>query len=225
MLAGDAAHRQMPAGGQAINLGLQDGVNLGWKLAARVTGRGSERLLDTYHDERHEVGRRVLGNIEAQALLLLGDAEVASVRVVLASLIEQPGVRDELAATIAGLDVRYEPGWHPLVGDRLPHLDLRLEPAAGRRARTTSSTALARSGRSLLFDLSASSPRRAWLRRAMASWDGLVEVVSATAPPGAATDGLDTVLVRPDGHVAWASDQDADPRPAVRRWCGRARRR
>jgi len=86
LLAGDAAHCQMPSGGQAINLGIQDAANLGWKLAAVATGRAPDRLLDTYHDERHEIGRLVLSNIEAQGLLLLGGPEVDSTRAVLAEL-------------------------------------------------------------------------------------------------------------------------------------------
>ncbi|MBC6456926.1 FAD-dependent monooxygenase [Actinomadura sp. HBU206391] len=106
LLAGDAAHQQMPVGGQALNLGLQDAVNLGWKLAAEVTGRAQEGLLDSYHDERHAVGRRVLSNIEAQALLLLGGDEVDAIRAVLAELIEFPTVRDRLAGVISGLDIR-----------------------------------------------------------------------------------------------------------------------
>jgi hypothetical protein len=202
LLAGDAAHQQMPVGGQAMNLGLQDAVNLGWKLAAEVRGRAPEGLLDSYHTERHEVGRRVLRNIEAQALLLLGGADVDPAREVLAELIGYPVVRDLLAGTISGLNVRYERGWHPLVGTRLPQVDL-----AG-----TSTTELLRTGRGFLLDGSADPGRGAWLRRVVPGLD-----VVATLGP---IEGLDTVLVRPDGYVAWASAMGADPRPAIRRWFG-----
>lgn len=105
LLAGDAAHRQMPSGGQAINLGIQDAANLGWKLAAEVTGSAPDGLLDSYHHERHEVGRRVLNNIRAQGLLLLGGPEVDQLRAVLAELIAYPEVNDRLASMISGLDI------------------------------------------------------------------------------------------------------------------------
>jgi 2-polyprenyl-6-methoxyphenol hydroxylase-like FAD-dependent oxidoreductase len=212
LLAGDAAHLQMPAGGQAINLGIQDAVNLGWKLAAEVSGRAPEGLLDTYHDERHEVGRRVLHNIEAQSLLLLGDSYVEPARTVLAELIGYPEVRDLLAGMISGLDVRYESGAHPLVGARMPHVQL--------DTGSVSTTVLLRSGRGVLLDLSADSGRQAWLRDAMSEWAQRVDLASSASPSGDPVDGLDTVLLRPDGYVAWASSQSADPRPALRRWFG-----
>ncbi|WP_308373481.1 SDR family oxidoreductase [Streptomyces sp. MUM 2J] len=107
LLAGDAAHQQMPIGGQALNLGLQDAVNLGWKLAATVRGRAPEGLLDTYHRERHAVGRRVLSNIRAQARLLLGGPEVEALRTVIGELTAHEPVRAHLAGMISGLDVRH----------------------------------------------------------------------------------------------------------------------
>ena len=155
LLAGDAAHQQLPAGGQAINLGLHDAVNLGWKLAAEVTGRAPLGLLDSYHDERHAAGRHTLDNIEAQTLLLLGGREVDAARRVMAELIALPSVRDNLAATISGLDVRYGqacPGEHPLVGRRLPPVEVETE--SGR----TKVTELLRKGRGLLLDLSGGTP-------------------------------------------------------------------
>ncbi|MBN0046088.1 SDR family oxidoreductase [Streptomyces actuosus] len=105
LLAGDAAHQQMPIGGQALNLGLQDAVNLGWKLAATVRGRAPDGLLDTYHRERHAVGRRVLSNIRAQARLLLGGPEVEALRTVIGELTAHEPVRAHLAGMISGLDV------------------------------------------------------------------------------------------------------------------------
>lgn len=214
LLAGDAAHQQMPASGQAINLGIQDAVNLGWKLAAEVSGHAPDGLLDTYHDERHEIGWRVLRNIEAQALLLLGNADVEPARVVLGELIKYPTVRDLLAGTISGLDVRYDRGWHPLVGARMPHIHL------DTGSWTSSPTALLRSGRGVLLDFSADSVRQAWLRDAVDEWAQRVDLVSSASPPVDPIDGLDTLLLRPDGYVAWASSQAADPRPAMYRWFG-----
>ncbi|MET7985068.1 MULTISPECIES: SDR family oxidoreductase [unclassified Streptomyces] len=103
-LAGDAAHVQLPVGGQALNLGLQDAADLGGKLAARLAGRAGEELLDTYHAVRHPVGSRVLGNIEAQAQLLFGGPELDGVRTVFRELLGIPAARRHLAAMISGLD-------------------------------------------------------------------------------------------------------------------------
>ncbi|ROR34049.1 oxygenase [Kitasatospora cineracea] len=127
LFAGDAAHRQMPIGGQALNLGLQDAFNLGWKLAAVVRGDAGDDLLDTYHDERHAVGRRVLANIRSQATMLLGGPEVEPVRTLLGELITREEVRGHLAGMISGLDVRYpvDGPEHPLLGARLPHVLVR----------------------------------------------------------------------------------------------------
>ncbi|MEW2286366.1 FAD-dependent monooxygenase [Streptomyces sp. NPDC047841] len=145
LFAGDAAHRQMPIGGQALNLGLADAFNLGWKLAAHVTGRAHPDLLDTYHRERHPVGRRVLAGIRAQALLLLGGPEVQPLRELMTELIALEPVRAHLAGLVSGLDVRYDVGGpaHPLLGARLPHLVL--DTPGGR----TSTTGLLRAGRGL----------------------------------------------------------------------------
>jgi oxygenase len=209
LLAGDAAHLQLPSGGQAINLGLQDAVNLGWKLAASVNGRAPAGLLDSYATERQAIGRQVLRNIEAQSLLLLGDPDIEPARAVLAELIGHPEVRDRLAGMISGLDVRY--GADSLAGLRMPHLELDL----GRRS--TSSTELLRSGCGLLLDFSGEPIRQAALR----DWaDGCalrVRMVSAPRPDDALPD---TVLIRPDGYLAWQGSRTDDPRPALRSWFG-----
>ncbi|MCH0542328.1 SDR family oxidoreductase [Streptomyces sp. MUM 203J] len=217
-LAGDAAHAQMPIGGQALNLGLQDAVNLGWKLAAQVCERGPDGLLDSYHTERHAVGRRTLGNIGAQSLLLLGGEEVEAAREVVAELVRHEDVRTHLAGMISGLDVRYDvgPGGHPLLGARLPHLGLTTEDGP------TTSLALLRSGRGLLLDLSADADRAAGLRASAAPWAGLVDTVAAGPVGGQdALAGAAAVLVRPDGHIAWTgSDGESDLTTALRRWFG-----
>jgi len=110
LLAGDAAHVQMPVGGQAINVGLQDAVNLGWKLAAQVRGWAPAGLLDSYHAERHPVAARVLTEVRAQATLLFGGAEVDALRAVLTQVCELTEVHAHLAGRVSGLDVRYDLG-------------------------------------------------------------------------------------------------------------------
>ncbi|WP_245574050.1 FAD-dependent monooxygenase [Amycolatopsis nigrescens] len=209
LLAGDAAHRQLPVGGQALNLGLQEAVNLGWKLAMTVAGRAPAGLLDSYHEERHPVARRVLASVGTQALLLFGGAELDPVRALLAELLEQ--APEHFGRTAGGLDIRYGDDVNPLTGARLPHVEL------GTGDGPSSSTSLLRTGRGVLLDLSGESGR---LAAAAAPWRERVDLVPAVPPPGSPVDGLATVLLRPDGHVAMAAGRDADPRPALRRWFG-----
>ncbi|MFJ6937470.1 SDR family oxidoreductase [Streptomyces sp. NPDC101132] len=204
LLAGDAAHQQMPIGGQALNLGLQDAVNLGWKLAATVLGRAAPGLLDSYHHERHEVGRRVLGNISAQARLLLGGPEVESLRSVFGELIGYERVRAHLAGMISGLDIRYGagPGAHPLTGARLPYAEL-----AGAAAPGTVLGPL-RAGRGVLLVFP--GPGAAALAGAAGSWSGALDTVTVpAAPEGGDLVGVPALLVRPDGYVAWAGGDPA----------------
>ncbi|MBT2386311.1 SDR family oxidoreductase [Streptomyces sp. ISL-11] len=217
-LAGDAAHRQMPIGGQALNLGLQDALNLGWKLAAQVAGRGPDGVLDSYHRERHATGARTLANIRAQALFLLGGGEVDAARQVMTELLDHPRARTHLAGMISGLDIRYDTGDgvgdHPLLGLRLPHFTL-----ATADGTTVTSTALLRTGGGLLIDLTGRTDPS--LAATAAPWAPLVRTVTATtsgpAPAGA-------LLVRPDGHIAWAGGQDttdtAGLSTALTRWFG-----
>ncbi|MFI8258540.1 SDR family oxidoreductase [Streptomyces filamentosus] len=218
LLAGDAAHQQMPIGGQALNLGLQDAVNLGWKLAAQVAERGPDGLLDSYHDERHPVARRVLSNIRTQALLLLGGPEVDAVREVLAELTPRENVRTHLAGMISGLDVRHDagPGRHPLLGRRLPPRPLTTPdgPTTGAR--------LLRSGRGVLLLPSGDGTARS-LRETAAPWSALVDTVDVVLPPHATAEDSAALLVRPDGHVAWAggaADDASGLRTALLRWFG-----
>ncbi|MEV0130294.1 FAD-dependent monooxygenase [Dactylosporangium sp. NPDC050688] len=211
LLAGDAAHQQLPAGGQALNLGLQDAVNLGWKLAAQLRGDAPAGLLDTYHAERHPAGRRVLANVQAQARLLFDGNRPSGARELMAELIEQPTVRDLLAAGISGLDVCYARGPHPLVGRRAPELPAR------QTGLPTTTTRMLRSGRGLLLDLGGAG---GWLRAAWQGWDHRVEF--GTAEPTPAYDGAAAVLVRPDGIVAWAGADSAGLREALGTWFGSA---
>jgi oxygenase len=211
-LAGDAAHAQMPVGGQALNLGLQDAANLGWKLAAAVAGWAPDGLLDSYHAERHEVGERVLANIRAQALVLLGGGEVEPVRGVLAELLEYDPVRARLAATVSGVDVRYDtgPGVHPLLGARIP-------PEGTRPG----SASLLRSARALLLDLTATGTAASgrWADRA-GPWAGRVDTATAEPVPDGTLSGIEAVLVRPDGHVVWVAGDGTNVESALRRWFG-----
>ncbi|MDW8805208.1 FAD-dependent monooxygenase [Streptomyces scabiei] len=216
VLAGDAAHIHLPAGGQGMNTGIQDATNLGWKLGAVATGRAPESLLDSYHEERYPVGRRLLMNTRAQALLILGGPEVQPLREVFGELIRYEEVARHLAAMVSGQEIRYDvgPGGHPLLGRRMPRLEL---VGADHK---TSSTELLRTGRGLLLDL-ADNPR---LRQRAAVWAGRVDIVTAE-PHGVSEDsalaGTTAVLVRPDGHVAWAAPGSHHDLPmALERWFG-----
>jgi len=220
LFAGDAAHQQMPIGGQALNLGLQDAVNLGWKLAAELAGLAPAGLLDSYHTERHAVGRRVLANIRAQALLLLGNADIEPVRALLGELIALPDVRARLAAMIGGLDIRYDvgPGDDPLLGARLPAA--RLVTAGGA---ASSTAALLRTGRGLLLSLG--DPPEARLGE-VAPWADRVDAVTAVPVPDTAPAPLrrgGAVLVRPDGHIVWTASAGTPLPAALLRWFGPAR--
>ncbi|MFC9932096.1 FAD-dependent monooxygenase [Streptomyces sp. NPDC127190] len=218
-LAGDAAHIHLPAGGQGMNTSIQDAVNLGWKLAAVVRGKAPESLLDTYHDERHPVGKRLLMNTQAQGLLFLSGSEVQPLRDVLTELIQYPEVSRHLAAMVSGLEIRYDldGGRHPLLGRRMPRLEL-----AGENVRT-SSTELLHTGRGVLLDLT----DNAVLRGRAAGWTDRVDVVTAE-PQDLGEDsplvGTTAVLVRPDGYVAWAAPGSHSDLPmALERWFGPAR--
>ncbi|MEU0671718.1 SDR family oxidoreductase [Streptomyces sp. NPDC006172] len=201
LLAGDAAHQQMPIGGQALNLGLQDAVNLGWKLAATVQGRAPEGLLDTYHDERHTVGRRVLSNIRAQARLLLGGPEVEALRSVVGELTSYERVRVHLAGMISGLDVRYGDA-EGAVGLRLP--EVRLDSGA-----TTAELLCSARGLLLVTDEA--------LAGVAENWSASVDTVTAR-PLDAGPLSSGAVLVRPDGYVAWAGGSADGLREALGRW-------
>ncbi|MFF2083905.1 FAD-dependent monooxygenase [Nocardia sp. NPDC058176] len=217
LLAGDAAHVHLPAGGQGMNTGIQDAVNLGWKLAAVIRGTAPAALLDSYHTERHEVGQRLLANTKAQSLFILGGEEVGPLREVLRELVAYPEVERHLAARVTGLDIRYDVGGgtHPLLGARLPRRPLL------RGGRPTDTAALLRSGRGVLLDLT----DNAVLRGRAQPWIDRIDVVTATAVEPFDTAARTTAaLVRPDGHVAWVAPGTDDDLPtALDRWFGPAR--
>ena len=201
LLAGDAAHIHSPAGGQGIGLGIQDAVNLGWKLAQVAQGISAESLLDTYQAERHPAAARALEYSKAMSALQRQDPRIASVRDLIGDLLAMDEPRRHLVGIVSGLDVHYDLGeGHPLLGRRMPDLDLVRDGAEERVY------SLLHTGRPLLIDLGqpGSVTLGAWTDRVQlvdASYAGAWElpVIGAVEAPSA-------VLVRPDGHVAWVGD-------------------
>ncbi len=217
LLAGDSAHIHLPAGGQGMNTSIQDAVNLGWKLAAVVNGWAPQGLLDTYHTERHAVGKRLLMNTRAQGLLFLSGPEVQPLRDVLGELIGYEDVAKHLAAMVSGLEIRYDVGSgdHPLLGRRMPQVEL----TVGERRRT--SRELLHSARGVLLDFE----DNARLRARAAGWADRVDIVTADPAeltPASGLHGTSAVLVRPDGYVAWAAPGSHHDLPmALERWFGK----
>ncbi|MGW0394701.1 FAD-dependent monooxygenase [Streptomyces sp. NPDC003042] len=217
LLAGDSAHIHLPAGGQGMNTSIQDAVNLGWKLAAEVNGWAPRGLLDTYHTERHAVGKRLLMNTRAQGLLFLSGPEVQPLRDVLTELISYEEVAKHLAAMVSGLEISYDvgSGGHPLLGKRMPQVELLIGQ------RRTSSRELLHSARGVLLDFEGN----ARLRARAAGWADRVDIVTAEPQEPTATSGLQgtsAVLIRPDGYVAWAAPGSHHDLPmALERWFGK----
>ncbi|RTM12657.1 MAG: hypothetical protein EKK33_15325 [Bradyrhizobiaceae bacterium] len=219
LLAGDAAHIHHSVGGQGLNLGVQDAVNLGWKLAQVVKGTSPGSLLDSYHSERHPVGARVLKNTMAQiALLRRGDDGRKAAREAITELLAMDEPRRRFGAMMSGLDIAYDLGeGHKLLGRRMPDLDLAIE---GRKL--TLFTLLHRARGVLInFGPRGSIDAAPWRDRidvVDAEYDGVWElpVVGRVATPGA-------VLVRPDGHVAWVGDEGQQGlEETLARWFGAA---
>ncbi|MCF3131291.1 FAD-dependent monooxygenase [Streptomyces olivochromogenes] len=214
-LAGDAAHIHLPIGAQGMSAGVQDAVNLGWKLALALKGQAPENLLDTYHSERHPVGARILINTLAQRSLYLGGGDMAPMREVFAELVEgHESVRRHLVGMVTGLDIRHDVGGddHPLLGRRLPEREL---VVGGEK---TSSVSLLHAGRAVLLELGGDHG----LREAAAGWTDRVDVVAAEFDCDVPVDGI---LVRPDGYVAWVGAVGTGAgglAPALTRWFGSA---
>ncbi|HKV63993.1 MAG TPA: FAD-dependent monooxygenase [Candidatus Acidoferrum sp.] len=201
LLAGDAAHVHPPMGGQGLNIGVQDAVNLGWKLAQVVHGTSPESLLDTYHAERHPVGARVLRNTMALSTLERSDDRIGAMREMLSELLQMGAARKQYFAMMSGLDIHYDFGkGHPLVGRRMPDLDL-----VTARGEMRVFTLLHHARPVLLnfaepcgFDITPWADR---VQRIDAKYDGTWELpaLGAITAPTAA-------LIRPDGYVAWVGD-------------------
>ncbi|MEV6731507.1 MULTISPECIES: FAD-dependent monooxygenase [unclassified Streptomyces] len=214
LLAGDAAHIHFPAGGQGLNMGVQDAVNLGWKLASVVRGRAPESLLDSYHAERHPVGERVLHNTRAQSALARPGAQTDALREVFGSLMVFDDVNRHLRLMLTALDIRYPVDVdHPLAGRRVPDADLKTPEG------TIGVYDLLHAGRPVLLDLSGSAEVAAVAK----GWADRVDLVEARSEDDQwAVPAIDQVpapaalLIRPDGHVAWACDGGAPDTSALR---------
>ncbi|MCX5151512.1 FAD-dependent monooxygenase [Streptomyces sp. NBC_00320] len=214
LLAGDAAHIHFPAGGQGLNMGVQDAVNLGWKLASVVRGRAPESLLDSYHAERHPVGERVLHNTRAQSALARPGAQTDALREVFGSLMVFDDVNRALRLMLTALDIRYPVDVdHALAGRRVPDADLKTPEG------TIGVYDLLHSGRPVLLDLSGSAA----VADVAKGWADRVDLVEARSEDDQwAVPAIDQVpapaalLIRPDGHVAWASDGGAPDTSALR---------
>lgn len=216
LLAGDAAHVHNPVGGQGLNTGVQDAVNLGWKLAQVIRQTSSESLLDTYHDERHPVAARVLQTTLAQIALRKTDDRTKAIGEFMSQLLGMEEPRKRFGAMMSGLDIRYDLGeGHPLLGCRMPDLDL---VAADKPLRVfdllhDAKPVLLNFGKPGKLDIAPWSHRvRLFDVEYSGAWE--IPAVGEVANPGA-------VLIRPDGHVAWV-EQGATSKlnDTLTRWFG-----
>jgi 2-polyprenyl-6-methoxyphenol hydroxylase-like FAD-dependent oxidoreductase len=203
LLVGDAAHVHSAMGGPGLNLGLQDAVNLGWKLAAELQGWAPEGLLDTYESERRPVGQRVVMQTQAQSALIAPGNDVTRLRELFGELLTDPRNVQRIADLISGADIRYHDGPHPLIGRWAPDLMIGSARLAD----------LMRTGRPLLVDLTADGSFAASTRT------DRVDVVTGRGESPLA------LLIRPDGYVAWAAnlagaEEEAGLRAALARWFG-----
>jgi rifampicin monooxygenase len=199
LLAGDAAHIHPPAGGQGLNLGIQDAFNLGWKLAAEIGGWAPEGLLDSYHTERHPVADDVLASSRAQMELMSTGPGARSVRRLVAELMDFEEVNRYLTEKVTGIGIRYDfGGEHPLVGRRLRDIGLKRGRLYG----------LLHGGRGLLLDQTGRLTVTGWADRI----DHVVDISEELDAPA--------VLLRPDGYVAWAGGDQQDLLGQLPRWFG-----
>ncbi|MFG3323445.1 FAD-dependent monooxygenase [Streptomyces sp. NPDC048171] len=220
-VAGDAAHIHLPIGAQGMSAGIQDAVNLGWKLALDVKGLAPQGLLDSYHLERHPVAARILANTLAQRTLYLGGEEAAPLRQVFAELVRHQEVQRHLVGMVTGLDIRHDVGCdrHPLLGRRLE------DRQVTRDGVKQGVLSFLEPGRGLLLDLTGSQE----LRAAGRGWSDRVDTV--TVQDAEDGYGLGAVLVRPDGYIAWVGAGGEGPAAgatgmpltdALARWFGPA---
>src|SRR2546427_1696271 len=216
LLAGDAAHVHSPVGGQGLNTGVQDAVNLGWKLAQVVHQTAPESLLNTYHAERHPVAARVLRNTMAQTALMRPDDRIEAARDTVSELLSMDEPRTRFAAMMSGLDIHYDLGeGHPLLGRRMPDLDLVTSngPLRVFTLLHDARPALLNLGEPGGFDITPWADR-VQLIDAKYAGDWELPALGQVAAPAA-------VLIRPDGYVAWVGDgTDNGLRDALTIWFG-----
>jgi 3-(3-hydroxy-phenyl)propionate hydroxylase len=220
LLAGDAAHVHYPAGGQGLSLGVQDAVNLGWKLAQVVKGISPDQLLDTYHAERYPVAARALRYTMAQGVLQRRDDRMSALNEVVSQLASMDEPRKSLAGLISGLDIHYDLSeGHPLLGRRMPDLDLTTSDGELRMFQ------LLHRARPVLLNLG--EP----VTQDVTPWDNRVRLVDATyrgrweLPVLGTVEAPEAVLVRPDGYVAWVGQGTDQGLPdALATWFGPASR-
>jgi 2-polyprenyl-6-methoxyphenol hydroxylase-like FAD-dependent oxidoreductase len=216
LLAGDSAHVHYPAGGQGLSIGVQDAVNLGWKLAQVIDGTSPESLLDTYQDERHPVAARALQYTMAKTVLQRHDERMKALVAVVSELVTMDEPRKRLAGTISGLDIHYDLGeGHPLIGRRMPDLDLVVADGPLRvfELLHEAKPVLLNLGEPGSFDI---TPWAGGVKPIDAEYAGLWElpVLGVVTAPTA-------VLIRPDGYVAWVGDgTDTGLRDALTTWFG-----
>jgi 2-polyprenyl-6-methoxyphenol hydroxylase-like FAD-dependent oxidoreductase len=208
LLAGDAAHLHSPLGGQGLNLGMGDAMNLGWKLAATVKGFAPDGLLDSYFSERHPVGAQILDWSRAQVALMRPSAATRALAAIIRDLIDTRDGATYFAERVWGVSVRYDLGdSHPLVGRSVPDFELVDGAKLGE---------LLRNGRGLLLDFDVRAPLQAVASR----WPDRITYLASDAKDQLSSTAL---LVRPDGFVAWASDAAPDVAEAalaISRWFG-----
>lgn len=213
LLAGDAAHVHAPLGGQGLNLGLSDAMNLGWKLATTICGLAPPALLDSYQQERRPVAKRVLDWSRAQVSLLRPDPGAAALRSIIRDLLETPDGATYFAGRVWGAGLQYDDvaAAHPLVGRSAPEVAF----ANGQRLND-----VLRDGRAWLLDLDPAAP----LRAIAARWAGQLGYLASTVTSDL---GCAALLVRPDGVIAWAGREAdrAELMPAIARWLGDPARR
>ena len=202
LLAGDAAHVHAPTGGQGLNTGVQDAVNLGWKLAQVVNQTSPDSLLDTYHAERHPVAARVLHNTMAQVALMRADERTKALHDTMSEVLKMEEPRKRFAGMLSGLDIHYDLGdGHPLLGRRMPDLDL-VTTTGPLRMFT-----LLHDARPVLLNLGEPGGVD------ITGWADRVQLIDAKyvgtweLPVLGVVNAPDAVLIRPDGHVAWVGDQ------------------
>ena len=206
LLAGDAAHIHAPLGGQGLNLGLGDAMNLGWKLAATIQEKAPEGLLDSYQTERHPIGAQVLDWSRAQVAIMRPDPDARALNAILRDLMDTRDGATYFAGRVWGVSTHYDLGGdHPLVGHSVPNFEFEDGATIGE---------LMHDGQGMLLDFD----RNASLKALASEYGDRIKYVSGRAKEQL---GLSAVLIRPDGFIAWASDSEPDEqsiRRAVALW-------